>query len=65
MTYAEKNPSSLLYKNKSMKYSENQINFLHNNYPLRGGEFCASALGLSAKQIKKKAYKMKLKLLPD
>lgn len=41
-------------------YTEEQIQFIKDNYSIRGGKFCAEKLGFTSKQINKKASMLKL-----
>ncbi len=46
-----------------MKWTEEQVEFLRNNYPQKGRDWCASAMRLTIGQIRSKASRLKLKAM--
>lgn len=50
-------------KFKSIKYSEYDLQFIRNNYPIRGSKYCAKKLNRSENAVNKKIKKMGLKII--
>ena len=49
-------------KFKQVKYSEEEIKFIKENYPTKGSKYCAIELGRSINAINKKIKKLGLKI---
>ena len=49
-------------KFKRVKYSEEEINFIKENYPTKGSKYCAIELGRSVSAMNKKIKKLGLKI---